>query len=74
MSEPMRLAGMRNEYSSMAIAQLISMMNMSGVEELITFICCSFRLPYHAKVMKVFDIISSNTVRIALFIVFRVVQ
>ena len=68
MSEPMRLAGMRNEYSNIAIAQLMRMMNMSGVLELITFICCSLRLPYHAKVMKVFEIISINTVSSALFI------
>ena len=70
MSEPMRLAGIRYEYSSMAIAQLMSMMKISGVVELIIFICCSFRLPYHANVMKVFEMMSSNTVRIALFIFF----
>ena len=68
MSEPMRLAGIKKEYSNIAIAQLMRMMNISGVVALIIFICCNFRLPYQANVINVFEMTSSNTVRIALFI------
>ena len=49
--EPMRLAGIMNEYSKKAMPHERAMMPMSG-QSLMTFICCSFRLPYQAKVMK----------------------
>ena len=48
---PMRLAGTWQQYSKKAIAQLKAMTPMSG-QWLLTPVCCSFRCPYHASVMK----------------------
>lgn len=69
MSEPMRLAGMRNEYSSSATHQLMRIMNTIGVFGEMIFMSCSFRLPYQARVMKLFEMISRTSVRIIFVIV-----
>ena len=47
----------------------ISIMKMIGVAELIIFISCNLRLPYHANVMNVFEITNRTSVRIAFDIV-----
>ena len=48
---PIRLAGTWQQYSKKAMAQLNAMTPMSG-QWLLTPVCCSFRCPYHASVMK----------------------
>ena len=62
MSEPIRFAGIRNAYSSSATHQLISTINTIEVFGEMTFISWSFRLPYQARVMKLFDTINSKIV------------
>jgi hypothetical protein len=54
-SEPMRFAGTWNVYSGSAMSQLIRIINSSGL-------AFSFRCPYHARVMKIFEITSKITV------------
>ena len=41
---------------------------MSGVLLVISFMSCSFRCPYHAKVMKMFEMTRRAMVNIAFFI------
>ena len=53
--EPMRFAGTWNVYSGSAMSQLIRIINSSGL-------AFSFRCPYHARVMKIFEITSKITV------------
>ncbi len=52
---PIRLAGTWKQYSAKAISQLIKMTKNSGFS-------LNLRWPYHAKVMKRFEIVSSNIV------------
>lgn len=59
--KPILLAGTCREYSKKAIAHENTMTPMSG-QLLEMFICCNFKWPYHAKVMKMFDPIRSNIV------------
>ncbi len=62
MSEPMRLAGIRNEYSSRATHQLVSTMITIDVLGEMIFMSWSLRLPYQASVIKLFEMINSRMV------------
>src|SRR5437667_4892258 len=53
--EPMRLAGTWNRYSKKARAQLAAIAIQSGA-------CLTFRCPYHASVMKIFEMMSKIAV------------
>ena len=70
-SLPMRLAGIKNEYSRSAIPQLMSIMKIIGVLVEMIFISCNFRLPYQARVIKLFDMMSSARVRIIFVILYN---
>ena len=67
-ANPMRLAGTRHEYSARAMPHERRMTKNSGVLLVISFMSCSLRCPYHAKVMKIFEMTSRITVKIAFFI------
>src|SRR6266487_2331776 len=56
--EPMRLAGTWKRYSKKARAQLASIAIQSGA-------CLTFRCPYHASVMKIFDMMRRSAVIIS---------
>ena len=68
--EPMRLAGIRNEYSSRATPHDERMMSIKGQLVLI-FSSVSLRLPYQAKVIKTLLTISSSMVISAFGIFFK---
>ena len=55
--KPMRLAGTWRVYSKNAIPQDNKIMAMRG-QWVVTFISCSLRWPYQAKVMKILEKIS----------------
>ena len=59
--EPIRLAGIMKQYSTKAIPQLNRMIRYRG-QSVEIFISWSFKLPYHANVMKTFEIIKSRIV------------
>ena len=61
--KPMRLAGTVRQYSKKAIPQEKRMIRISG-QPVETFISCSLRWPYHAKVMKMFEHTSIRIVQI----------
>ena len=58
---PMRLAGTWKQYSASAIPQLIRIMAING-SDWNHFMDTNFKCPYHAKVIKTFDSMSSKTV------------
>lgn len=56
-------------YSAKAIPHESSITAYSGVLDDITFISCNLRWPYHAKVMKIFEMTSNTIVIMAFFII-----
>lgn len=58
---PIRLAGTRKQYSKKAIPHERSIIPISG-HPVVIFISSSFRWPYHAKVIKMFDVRRNRTV------------
>lgn len=64
---PIRLAGTWKQYSNKAMPQLIKIM-ASKPRFCPQLICLNFKCPYHANVIKVFDITKSPMVKRAFFI------
>ena len=60
-TKPIRLAGIWHEYSAKAMAHEKRITRYKGQDEM-SFICCNFRWPYHAKVIKTFDTTSNRMV------------
>ena len=67
-SKPMRLAGTCRQYSTKAIAQLMSINAISPILAN-RGICAIFRCPYHANVIKIFDISNNIIGEICLIII-----
>lgn len=59
--EPILLAGIIKEYSKNANPQLHNIISINGQSDII-FISDNLRLPYHANVMKMLEIINNKTV------------
>ena len=59
--KPILLAGIWHEYSASAMPHEKIITSHNGHDEM-SFICCNFRWPYHAKVIKMFDMTSNSIV------------
>ena len=60
-SEPILFAGIMNEYSKNANPQLHNIINIRG-QSVMIFISDNLRLPYHANVMKMLEMINKTIV------------
>lgn len=69
MLEPIRFAGTCKQYSKKAIPQEMRMTRISGQPSEMC-ISCSFRCPYQAKVIQIFEPISNRIVQKALQFIF----